>query len=99
MVINVQQFIDKVRIALDEVARGIVDDFGSDFDNSIRKLLQLYPTLCDIMDCSCQAPLSMGFSGKKSGVGCHALLQGIFQTQGWNPHLLHLLHCRRVLYY
>ena len=22
---------------------------------------------------------------------CHALLQGIFPTQGWNPHLLHFL--------
>ena len=21
-------------------------------------------------------------------MGCHALLQGIFLTQGWNPHLL-----------
>ena len=26
------------------------------------------------------------------GVGCHALLQGIFLTWRWNPHLLHLLH-------
>jgi len=26
--------------------------------------------------------------GKNAGVGCHALLQGIFPTQGWNPHLL-----------
>ena len=25
-------------------------------------------------------------------MGCHALLQGIFQTQGSNPRLLHLLH-------
>ena len=25
-------------------------------------------------------------------VGCHALLQGIFPTQGLNPPLLHLLH-------
>ena len=25
--------------------------------------------------------------GKNTGVGCHALLQGIFQTQGWNPDL------------
>ena len=25
-----------------------------------------------------QAPLSMGFSSKNTGVGCHALLQGIF---------------------
>ena len=29
--------------------------------------------------------------GKKAGVGCHALLQGIFPTQGWNLCLLHLL--------
>ena len=26
-------------------------------------------------------------------------LKTLFQTQGWNPHLLHLLHCRRVLYH
>ena len=25
-------------------------------------------------------------------MGCHALLQGIFLTQGWNPHLFCLLH-------
>ena len=30
--------------------------------------------------------------GKNIGVGCHALLQGIFPTQGLNPHLLCLLH-------
>ena len=29
--------------------------------------------------------------GKKTGVGCHALLQGISPTQGWNPGLLSLL--------
>ena len=34
----------------------------------------------------------MGFSGKNTGVGCRALLQGIFSTQGLNPCLLHLLH-------
>ena len=27
-----------------------------------------------------------------TGVGSHVLLQGIFLTQGSNPHLLHLLH-------
>ena len=32
------------------------------------------------------------FPGKNTGVVCHFLLQGIFQTQGWNPCLLHLLH-------
>ena len=30
--------------------------------------------------------------GKNTGVDCHALLQGIFPTQGLNPRLLHLLH-------
>ena len=30
--------------------------------------------------------------GKNTGVGCHALLQEIFQTQGLNSCLLHLLH-------
>ena len=30
--------------------------------------------------------------GENTGVGCHFLLQGIFLTQGLNPHLLHLLH-------
>ena len=38
------------------------------------------------------------FSGKTAGVGCHFLLQGIFSTQGSNPRLLHLLHCRLILY-
>ena len=41
-----------------------------------------------------QAPLSMGFSGKNTGVGCHFLLQGIFPTQGSN---LGLLYCRQTL--
>ena len=30
--------------------------------------------------------------GKSTGVGCHALLQGIFPPQGWNRHLLNFLH-------
>ena len=33
--------------------------------------------------------------GKSTGVGCHLLLQGIFQTQGSNPSLP---HCRQTLY-
>ena len=39
-----------------------------------------------------QAPLSMGFPKQETGQGCHFLLQGIFPTQGSNPHLLYLLH-------
>ena len=33
--------------------------------------------------------------GKNTEVGCHALLQGIFQTRGSHPGLL---HCRKILY-
>ena len=39
-----------------------------------------------------QAPLSMGFPGKNTGVGCHALLYRIFLTQESNGCLLCLLH-------
>ena len=34
--------------------------------------------------------------GKYTSVGCHSLLQGIFQTQGLTPALP---HCRRILYH
>ena len=34
--------------------------------------------------------------GSNTGVNSHALLQGIFPTQGSNPHLL---HCRWILYH
>ena len=36
-----------------------------------------------------QAPLSMEFSRKNTGMGCHFLLQGIYPTRGSNPGLLH----------
>ena len=36
-----------------------------------------------------QTPLSMEFSRQEYWAGCHFLLQGIFPTQGSNPHLLH----------
>ena len=60
------------------------------------EVAQSYPTLCDPMDSSLhQAPPSMGFQGKSTGVGCHFLLQGIFPTQGSNPGLS---HCRQTIY-
>ena len=47
----------------------------------------------DVMDChSPGSSVNGDFPGKNTGVGCHALLQGIFLTQGSNPHLLCLLH-------
>ena len=43
--------------------------------------------------CACQSPLSMGFSrAEPTRVGFCAFLQGIFLTQGSNPHLLHPPH-------
>ena len=42
------------------------------------------------MDCSPPGYSVLGDSpGKNTGVGCHALLQGIFLTEGLNPGLLH----------
>ena len=59
------------------------------------------PILCNPMDC-CPTRLfyPWNFPGKNTGVSCHFFLQGIFPTQGSNPHLLHwqadsLLLCHR----
>ena len=53
-------------------------------------------TLSDIMDWGPPGSSVHGDSpGKNTGVGCHALLQGIFPTQGSNPGLP---QCRRILY-
>ena len=54
-------------------------------------------TLCNPLDCSLPGSSVYGDSpGKNTGVGCHALLQGIFPTLGSNPGLP---HCRQILYY
>ena len=59
-------------------------------------LAQLCLTLCDPMDCSLPGSSVHRYSpGKDTGVGCHALLQGIFPIQWLNPGLL---HCRQILY-
>ena len=47
----------------------------------------------------CKLLCSWNSLGKNTGVGCHSLLQGIFPTQRSNPRLLHLLHCRWILYH
>ena len=73
----------------------------------------LYVLLCiNLRACTCsvvsdsatpqtvarEAPLSMGFPRKNTGVGCHSLLKGIFRSRGAMPWLLRLTHCRQVLY-
>ena len=53
-------------------------------------------TLWNPMDSSPPGSSVQGDSpGKNTGVGCHALLQGIFPIQGSNPGLP---HCRWILY-
>ena len=58
---------------------------------------QLCPTLWDPMHCSLPVSSVHGASaGKNIGVGCHALLQGIFPTQGLNsglPHCWQIVYC------
>ena len=58
---------------------------------------QSCPTLLDPMDCSLPgSSVHEDSSSKNTGVGCHALLQEIFPTQGSNPGLP---HCRQILYH
>ena len=53
--------------------------------------------LCDPMDCGPPGSSVHGNSPPNiTGVGCHALLQGIFPTQVSNPGLP---HCQRILYH
>ena len=57
---------------------------------------QSFTALCDLMDCGPSGSSVYGGSpGKNTGVGCLALPQRIFPTQGLNPGLL---HCRQILY-
>ena len=57
---------------------------------------QSCPTLCNPMDCSPPGSSVQGDSpGKNTGVGCLALLQGIFPTQGLDQGLP---HWRWILY-
>ena len=53
-------------------------------------------TLCDSMGCSPPGSSVLGDSpDKNTGVGCHALRQGIFPTQGLNPGRL---PCGQILH-
>ena len=58
---------------------------------------QSCPTVCNPIDCNLPGSSLHGDSpGKNTGVGCHALLQAIFPTQGSNPGLP---YCRQSLYH
>ena len=62
---------------------------------------QSCPILCHSMDCSPPGSCVQGiFLAKNTRVGCHFLLQWIYQIQRSNPHLLHI-SCigRQILYH
>ena len=63
------------------------------FPNLLCSVTQLCLTLCDPMDCSRPGSSAHGDSNN-TGIGGHALLLGIFPTQGSNPGLP---HCRQIL--
>ena len=55
------------------------------------------PTLCGPVDSSSQVSVPGDSPGKVTGVGCHALLQGILPTQGLSPGPSCLPFGRQVL--
>ena len=56
------------------------------------KSLQSCLTLCNLWTVATSLLCPWDFPGKNTGVGCHALFQGIFLTQGSSLHLQSLLH-------
>ena len=63
-----------------------------------RSVVQLCPTLCDLINCHPPGSSIPGDSpGDNTGVGCLFLLQGIFLTYGSNPHLLHCIRLKQAL--
>ena len=73
----------------------------------VKTLCKLCVLLCLVMSNSLRShglkPTRLlcpwNFPGINTGVSCHALLQGIFQIQGSNLHLLVFCIGRRILYY
>ena len=77
---------------LSQVDPGIELRLSGSITRTVLWTLQQIPTSYP-MDCSPPGSLCpWDFPGKNTGVGCHTRLQGIFLTQGSNPHLLCLVH-------
>ena len=71
--------------------------FKSTYNSLCCLVTQLCLTLYHPMDHSLPGSFVRGDSpGKNNGVGCHALLQGVFPTQGLNPSFP---YCRLILYH
>ena len=67
------------------------------YPHTLCLVFQSHLILCNPMDCSPPGSSVHGDSpGKNTEVVCHALLQGLFPSQGSNPGLP---HCRQILYH
>ena len=67
------------------------------WSSAVGLVTQSWLSLCNPMDNSLPgSSIHEDSPGKNTGVGCHALLQGIFSTQGLNPGLP---HCRWILHH
>ena len=60
--------------------------------NCVRFFATPWAVTAPTVACNPRLLCPWGFPGKNTRVGCHFLLQGIFQTQRSNLHLLCLLH-------
>ena len=77
-------------------ATGSHEALGMDIFICMCLVAQLCLTLCNPSNCCLPGSSVHGVSpSKNTGVGCHALLQGISPTLGSNPGLP---HCRWILY-
>ena len=80
----------------DHISWGLLSRFTCSVSACVcAKSLESYPTLCDAM---VHGPPGSSvhriLQGKNTGVGSHALLQGILPTQELIPSLFCLFHCQ-----
>ena len=75
------------------------DGFTANLTQMCAKSLQLYLTLLAPWTVACQAPLPMELSRQEYWSGLPFPSPGDLPDPGIKPHLLHLLHCRWILYH
>ena len=74
-----QGHVDRSAFLTPDVSSALQAAVYSSMPAKLLSHVQLFVTPWTV---TCQAPLSMGFLGKNTGVGCYALLQGIFLDPG-----------------
>ena len=84
-----QQVLEPSRAPMSRFPRQIFSPPSGHFSNNYAYVLSCFNhvQLCNLTDCRRLCPWDS--PGKNTGVDCHALLQGIFPTQGSNPDLRH----------